>query len=567
MKCGIFLLSTIMLLGTVITAKGVGAMPEKDNASKLEYWVEDALVKVLPNVKPPIVATKEVVINAARDEFESAQIIVKANTDIENLSVKPSRFNGNGNSTVCPRISVDFVSTVPVKIGTKDTPREDLLTTSPADIPDPISEARFVSVSSGVNQTIWITVHVTPRTLPGTYTCSVRISADGHNVYVPVTLNVYAARVSPTRSLFVTNWFSTDNIAKAHNVEKWSEPFWKKLMSWAKVMADHRQNTVITPIFELITAKKDSDGNMTFDFSKFDRWVKLFFDAKFTTIEGGHFGGRSEWEAPDFNATHMTTTLPDGSLEPDPGVKVSSEAERVFLSKFLPAYQAHLEKKGWLKHYYQHLCDEPITVNAESYNKLSSYVKEYAPKFKIIDASMCKEIVGHIDTWVPQPQEVDGNPAFFKERVKAGDEVWIYTCLAPKGKYMNRFIDYPLLKTRLLHWMNFKYGFTGYLHWGLNYWQGDPFTLLEPDWGGGTTLPPGDSHILYPGKRNPSSSIRFEAMRDGIEDYELLKQLAQKNPEKANSICNSIVRSMTDYTLDPKQFRAARLELLNACSK
>jgi len=562
MKYGQFLLPVLVLLVAATTGKGVCTMPANN---EIEYWVEDALVKVLPNQKPPEEAIKNIVLDSARNEYESAQIIIRAKDDITNLSVKISKLKGR--VPVVPKVRANFVNTVPVVIGTNETPPEDLLTKAPADIPDPISDAHKMSLKGGINQVVWITVHVTPRTASGTYNGTVRVSADKQHIDVPISINVYNAKVPSRQTLFVTNWFSTDNIAKSHGVEKWSEPFWKKLASWARVMSEHKQNTVITPIFELITAKKDASGNMTFDFTKFDRWVKLFFFAGFTTIEGGHFGGRSEWEAPDFNATHMETTLPDGSLEADPGVKVSSETEKVFLSKFLPVYQEHLEKKGWLGNYYQHLCDEPITVNAESYNKLSTYVKEFAPKFKIIDASMCKEIVGHINTWVPQPQEVDGNPAFFEDRVKAGDQVWIYTCLSPKGKYMNRFIDYPLLKTRLIHWMNFKYNFTGYLHWGLNYWQGDAFTLLEPDWGGGTHLPPGDSHIMYPGKLGPLSSIRFEAMRDGIEDFEMLNELAQEHPDKAKAICDKIVRSMTDYTLDPKEFRAARLELLKALTE
>lgn len=156
---------------------------------------------------------------------------------------------------------------------------------------------------------------------------------------------------------------------------------------------------------------------------------------------------------------------------------------------------------------------------------------------------------------------------FFKERKKAGDELWFYTCLAPKGQYMNRFIDQQLIKTRLLHWMNFKYDMTGYLHWGYNQYQGDPFVDLEPNWGGDTYLPPGDSHIVYPGRRGPLSSIRLEAMRDGLEDFELLKLLAKKNPKKAEKISNSVIRSMTDYNIDPAEFRTARAELIKALAK
>ena len=80
------------------------------------------------------------------------------------------------------------------------------------------------------------------------------------------------------------------------------------------------------------------------------------------------------------------------------------------------------------------------------------------------------------------------------------------------------------------HWINYKYGLVGYLHWGLNFWGSDPLTSdASRDRG---KLPAGDANITYPGYRKLYSSIRLEAMRDGIYDYELLKMLERKNPGK-----------------------------------
>jgi len=124
---------------------------------------------------------------------------------------------------------------------------------------------------------------------------------------------------------------------------------------------------------------------------------------------------------------------------------------------------------------------------------------------------------------------------------------------------------YPLIKTRVLHWINFRWGFTGYLHWGFNQWRGaDPFQDLEPPHGGSTFLPPGDAWIVYPGERQLLDSIRHEAMRDGVEDYELLTLLAQKDPTKAQTLAETVVRSFTDYVRDPKMLRQVRIELLES---
>jgi hypothetical protein len=122
-----------------------------------------------------------------------------------------------------------------------------------------------------------------------------------------------------------------------------------------------------------------------------------------------------------------------------------------------------------------------------------------------------------------------------------------------------------------MHWVNFKYGYTGYLHWGYNYLScSDSKNVFEETSCmhiSGTTLPGGDSWIVYPYKGNLLSSILLEAMRDGIEDYELLKMLEAKNPVKAKELCGKIVMDFTNLEMSPIRFRTIRTEILNNLSK
>jgi hypothetical protein len=153
--------------------------------------------------------------------------------------------------------------------------------------------------------------------------------------------------------------------------------------------------------------------------------------------------------------------------------------------------------------------------------------------------------------------------------VRRGGEVWFYTALSPKGRYMNRFIDYPLLKTRLLHWINFKHGFKGFLHWGGNYWGPEPFLDTQPVINQGRTyLPPGDAYIVYPNRlrRTFYSSIRLEQMREGIEDFGLLEGLARRDAALAREIAAEAVQSFTEYVRDPARFRQIHHRLLEAAS-
>lgn len=532
----------------------------------MNVWVTDALVKVLPNAAAPANAPKGIDIDAVRNEYESGQVVVTASDRIERLTASVSAFAGPDGPR--PRAHVQFEGFVPIRKNTLRTLSEDLVAVAPAHIPDPLLEKRSVSVDAGKNQPIWLTVYVPKTAKPGTYTSTVEIDADGVSRSVPISVQVHDFTLPDDRTLSVTNWLSYGNVAVSHHVELWSEQFWKMLETYARFMADHRQNMIYTPSFQLINGHDDGKGRLTFDFSRFDKWVELFQRAGVVGyIEGTHLGGRKDWALPQIYGSWPAISGPDGKPVSKPETNATSEEYREFLSQYLPALQKHLEEKGWLSIYLQHVNDEPTEEAAKYYQQIASYVHKYAPGIKIMDALECKGLVGAADIWVPLPEYFEKEIAFFRERQKAGDQVWFYTCLHPKGKFMNRFIDYRLIGVRLLHWANYKYGLPGYLHWGLNMYHADPFGNVELDPGTGKPFPPGDSHIIYPGLRGPLSSIRFEAMRDGIEDYELLKLLEKKDAKLAREICDSVVRGFADYTTDPREFRKARNRLLVALDR
>jgi hypothetical protein len=159
----------------------------------------------------------------------------------------------------------------------------------------------------------------------------------------------------------------------------------------------------------------------------------------------------------------------------------------------------------------------------------------------------------------------------FKRAQASGAELWYYICCHPTGFYCNRFLDFSLTKVRLLHWINWRYDLPGYLHWGLTYWGKEPFGTPSPN------LPPGDTHVLYPGKEGPLSSIRWETQRDSLEDYEYLWLLTERlkeaqkrlgpgaaglRPEqRAHEIAYGLVRDFDDYAHDAASVRAARAGL------
>jgi hypothetical protein len=218
-----------------------------------------------------------------------------------------------------------------------------------------------------------------------------------------------------------------------------------------------------------------------------------------------------------------------------------------------------------------HIADEPSVGNIASWKKASQFVHAAAPRLRRIDAIEGTGFESDLEVLVPKLSHLRNWLDDYKRAQAAGAELWYYICCHPTGFYPNRFLDFSLAKVRLLHWLNWRYGVTGYLHWGLTYWGKEPFGTPSPN------LPPGDTHVLYPGKDGPLSSIRWETQRESIEDYEYLWLLTERMKEvqkrlgpaaaalkpeqRANEIAHSLVRDFDDFAHEPGAIRAARAEL------
>ena len=67
-----------------------------------------------------------------------------------------------------------------------------------------------------------------------------------------------------------------------------------------------------------------------------------------------------------------------------------------------------------------------------------------------------------------------------------------------------------------------------------------------------------DTNIIYPYQGKPLGSVRLEMQRAGVEDFELLSQISDR--EKALQIVRKCISE--DFTGNRQAFREAYLELL-----
>ncbi|MDR2037043.1 MAG: DUF4091 domain-containing protein [Bacteroidales bacterium] len=523
-------------------------------------------------------------ISIAKGETATIQIVMKGFTDIKNLQISVDGISsGTAGLTGVESGWVGYV-----RVGRSyNPPSKDIIRSASDYFPDPIFTDSAFSIEAGEVQPLWISVPTDISTQPGLYTGNVKITGEVNKKRRTWEKEFYI-RVYPVtlgRSpLLISNWsahFNPVTLSYLNNNEKvdiYSPLYWELIEMHANIMASHRQNVHrIYPVWH--TQYTYADGKYGFDFSRFDKEAEIFDKAgALERIEGGHLAWRSgAWDDPFY----VEVPLPDNDdsrqlkRSPNPqGVEnnirfvllpVGDERTQNFLTQFLPALRDHLEKKGWLDKYMQHIADEPTAGNAPSYKAISDHVRQYLPGVKIMDAVLTsKELSGTIDVWIPELSVFHRDYSFYQQLQKEGKEIWYYTCVGPRGNYANRFIELPLLQTRYLHWINYKYNATGYLHWGLNYWEKDQLTKdMSRDRG---KLPAGDHCIIYPGYRKLYSSIRFEAMRDGIDDYQLLKMLEEKDPGKAREYVNAIILNFNNYDGSVRYFRAIRKNMLRLLS-
>ena len=420
----------------------------------------------------------------------------------------------------------------------------------------PIGEA---ATARGKTEALYFCWRIPPDAEPGTQAGTLSVQIGDEAADIPVRIDVFRATVPERSSLNLTNWFNLDSMASRHGLEPWSEAHWGMIRQYAELMRRARQENFWVPR-ALVGVRKNPDGSHSFDFDRVRRLCDMFFELGFTTLEMGHIAGRLKFSAPEF------VFAVDGET-----VSATSPKAYAYLAEYLPAWRAFLVDNGWLDRALQYVGDEPYRDSIPEYRMLTGIVRKLMPGVRIIDAVEDVSMVGSVDIWVPKNRFYEEHREAFEQLRRLGDELWFYTCCFPGGPYLNRLLDMPLLRTRYLHWGNYLYDLKGFLHWGFNMyrpWQ-DPFEENTPAHGddGSDNLPPGDTHIVYPGDDGPWPSVRLEAQGAGIEDFELLKIVEARDKAAADDIVSSVIRSFKDVEEAPAAFERAHRRLLEAASR
>jgi len=357
-------------------------------------------------------------------------------------------------------------------------------------------------------------------------------------------------------NFFYTNWFNMQKMEEKHDLKRWSKKWYKMLDKYAQIMAKGRQNCIIIPK-ELISLK---NNKIILDEKKMISFIEIFKKHGFTYFESPHLLGRGEndnWGNPEL----ITSLRKKGYYSSEGKKEIDTIIHKI--KKFTLKYNL---KNQWL----QHISDEPTDVSAKCYQDAAKQIKSIYPEIKIMEATNAMEsLSGSIDLWCPLINDFQENEEFFRNREKEGEKILIYTCLVPGGKWLNRTLDMERIRQVYFGWAGSKYNTFGYLHWGLNQYKANPFTQSvvkhpSPAASSNNYLPAGDTHIIYPGKNGPLSSLRFESQRLGIEDYEILEILKSINPSKHSRFIKKLFINYTDYSLSINKYMRIKRRVLKS---
>lgn len=410
--------------------------------------------------------------------------------------------------------------------------------------PDLLSNENIFNTEDPGTRPVWISVDIPADTPAGTYSGVVSLrSASGKENHI-ITLEVQDKTLPPPSEwLFHLDlWQNPFAVARFHGVELWSEEHLALLKPLLKKLANSGQKCITTTLIDkpwgdnkpcydnfgsMIEWTMKTDGSWDYDYTIFDEYVSLAMECgikdQINCYSMVPIHNKFTW----FNEESTDTIV----METFPGAE---EYENLW-KEFLPDFRDHLIEKGWLDITYLALDER----EKEEMTNLFNFLVKLAPEFKISMAGFYyKEINSLIHDFSSNWRDGGRIPAdAIESRKSSGLKTTYYVaCGIPKP---NNFTFSPPAESCYEGWIASAMGFDGFLRWAYNSWPENP--LIDSRY---TKWPAGDTYLVYPGAL---SSVRFERMREGIQDYEKIRILREELAGDSSGVATSALGKLNEF--------------------
>lgn len=505
----------------------------------------------------PAVKADKIDMATALNEYESAQVVIEA--PWRPVTIKEVRFTDltspGGASIPASALKWERVDYIETTVMPPYFAERGL-----GSYPDPLMPAREFTVDKLSRVPIWVTLK-TPKECPvGAYAGTVTIVPDGQQpTTIPLNLKVWDFALTDQTHLRTLTWLGA-GVIRAFYGNPWTPQGDKKQGDAVRAYEDFLLEHRLGPGGEVAAyLNKGKDG---YDFRGIDATLERLIGKGMNCFIMG--------TAPNLRREKKTEYAP--------------EFIKDFTGK-IKAYGDHLREKGWADKTYVYVYDEAPKSAWPEVKKIDKAIKAAAPEARILqclnEPEGVKELTGFADVFDVYVTQY--HKAGVAASQKKGAEVWLATCCYPMD-HPNFFIEYPLLDVRATFWICWKYKVNGFEYWSPNAWgpnwqkKGDKWPKVP--WVANTFgRYNGDGYLVYPGEEGkPYSSIRFEAFRDGLEDYEYLWTLndllakaeaAKKSGPAVDAAgklltIGDLVKETGAYDTDPAKYVAYRAKLAEA---
>ncbi|MCT4644551.1 MAG: DUF4091 domain-containing protein [Carboxylicivirga sp.] len=414
-------------------------------------------------------------------------------------------------------------------------------------VADCLEEVEAYNMREQSARGIWLTVDIPKDAVPGNYSAEVEVKAKGENPKLLKLELQVSNRILPDPKDWkyqLDIWQNPFASARVHNVELWSEQHWQSMKPSMKILADAGQKCITASIVHkpwggqaqdhyesMVKHTLKKDGSWEYDYAIFDNWVNYMMDLGITSQINCYSlipWGNQLWYFDE--ALGIDTFM----------VAAPSTVEFAeYWKPFLGDFKQHLQNKGWLDITTISMDERPLEdmkaaiklINEHSGMKITS-AANYAPGTSehVYDLSVESR---HI-----LPDDV------LAQRKANGQKTTYYVCCS--APYPNNFTFSPPAEGMWQAWYAYAKKQDGFLRWAYNCWVEDPIQDTRF-----RTWPAGDTFFIYPG---PKSSIRWEKLREGIQDYEklslLVKELEEASTPEARKKLQKIEKVLADFEID-----------------
>ncbi len=398
---------------------------------------------------------------------------------------------------------------------------------------DLLDEAPMLDIEARTARPVWITVEVPRDARPGKYDAQIKLRAKGGFMEtLALSLDVIDRELPPPSewTYQLDLWQHPSSVARVENVELWSEEHFRLMDPTMKMLAGAGQKIITVnlnkdpwnvqtydPYADMILWKKLLDGSWEYDYTVFDRWVGYMLGLGIDKYINCYslLPWNNELHYFDEAAGKMIT------VSAAPQTPVFSEMWTPFLTDFV----RHLRENGWLG-FTNIAMDERSPEDMEIATAL---LAKAAPELGIALADnhftfkkypyikdMCTEIFADIEV------------ADIEARRTMSLSTTFYVCCS--SDFPNTYTKSAPAEAVYLGWFAAARQYDGFLRWAYNSWTEDP--IRDSRFRKWTA---GDTYLVYPEGR---SSIRFERLIEGIQDWEKIRALklafaAENTPEAA----------------------------------